>query len=133
MCDNCSSFEGGGTDPVGKHGAVSTLPLDEVCKLLGDDRRLKLLRYLVEKEEPVADFEELVDVVADADSGGGGEDRTRLRTDLFHNHLPRLEEFDVVECDHRTLLVRYHGDPKLEAVLETLSDTASDPESVVDR
>ncbi|UTF52000.1 hypothetical protein NGM29_09270 [Natronosalvus rutilus] len=38
----------------------------------------------------------------------------RLLLDLYHNHLPKLEEAGLVEYDDRTETVRYHPNDHVE-------------------
>lgn len=98
-----------GADPGETH------PLDRSFDALADGRRRALLRHLSETDGDAASFAELVDHVA---GRGTAPDVDRVAASVFHVHLPKLAEADLVEYDDRNRTVRYRGDELVEAWLE---------------
>ncbi|ELY65795.1 hypothetical protein C490_13486 [Natronobacterium gregoryi SP2] len=109
----------------------STPSLDCVFDLLSDRRRRYALYYLHERDDGVATIDELTNYVAalearvDSDSETGTESegaeadrKQRIRTELQHVHLPKLEEVGVLEQDQRSETARYWTQPSIEEWLE---------------
>lgn len=93
-------------------GQQPTDDFGAVCGLLSDVHRRRLLYYFVEQPRGVTTVGELVEHLrSEADVN-----RDRLKTQLVHNHLPRLATHDVVEYDRRSETVRYRGREAVEAV-----------------
>ncbi|MFD1562446.1 hypothetical protein ACFR99_02535 [Haloarchaeobius amylolyticus] len=129
-----------------REGQVSTLmadttpSLDLVFDLLSNSRRRYALYYLNEQPDGVATLETLTENVvsleqltgaADGDTDANarvqtdcdyGGDTTaqhpRIRLELTHTHLPKLEDAGVLEYDQRSEMVRYWGQPSIEEWLE---------------
>lgn len=78
---------------------------DELHSLLASEERRRLIRYLDRSGE--TDFEELRDYLEAAD--GPPDDPSRVAVALVHNHLPMLEEANVIEYDHDDKQVRLNG------------------------
>ncbi|MFC6906539.1 DUF7344 domain-containing protein [Halalkalicoccus tibetensis] len=83
-------------------GSSAALSKDDLFGLLSDHRRRSVLRYLATHSgsEPVG-IGTLVDrVSAEGASTGSADDADdRIRIQLHHNHLPKLEDHDVIEYD----------------------------------
>ena len=105
--------------------AVEATPsLDMIFEVLSNRRRRHALYYLYDQPDGVATIEELTAAVVAGveESSTGREDVTerldRIRTELHHVHLPKLEDVGVVERDQRSETVRYWTQPSLEEWLE---------------
>jgi DNA-binding transcriptional ArsR family regulator len=69
-----------------------------VFDALGNERRRKLLRYLVSTSGD-ATVDELADhLLGDGSEGDEGE-RTRCRVEIHHVHVPKLEDSGLVSCN----------------------------------
>jgi predicted transcriptional regulator len=68
----------------------------ELHRLLSDRDRRELLAWLAEQENSQPSLSDLVDAVAKDSSEA---ERRRVRTTLYHVHLPMLEEADVLQYD----------------------------------
>lgn len=66
--------------------------LDGFLTILAHERRRKIVRALAEHERGMTP-DELAETLLDAEECG----RRRLRTELRHRHLPRLEESAFIE------------------------------------
>ncbi|WP_049890820.1 winged helix-turn-helix domain-containing protein [Natrinema versiforme] len=75
--------------------------IDAVFALLSNATRRSVLRYLVDAEETTA--RELARTLTmeapDSDTRAIDDSRQVVATALVHNHLPRLDEYDIVEYD----------------------------------
>ncbi|WP_049920853.1 DUF7344 domain-containing protein [Halopiger djelfimassiliensis] len=106
--------------------AERTPSLDLVFDLLSNRRRRYALYVLYEQPDGVATVEELTDDIVSferqysgAESETGIDDRKqRIRTELQHVHLPKLEDAGMLEHDQRSETVRYWTQPSLEEWLE---------------
>ena len=105
--------------------------VDEVFDLLRQARR----RYLLDALEGSggASVEDLVESVVERESAarglGPGVDRhDQVRLTMFHNHLPKLEEAGVVECDYADGSVAVEDSEKLELLnqLRSVVDAAGE-------
>lgn len=72
--------------------------LDATLDLLSNRRRRYVL-YSLREQEGSATVEELADRVTSLEEDDGEADRDRVRTDLHHNQLPRLEDAGAVTFD----------------------------------
>ena len=105
--------------------AVEATPsLDTIFEILANRRRRHVLYYLYEQPDGVATLEELSGVVesieaeTQTDANDDDERRERIKTELHHAHLPKLEDAGVIEHDRRSETVRYWTQPSLEEWLE---------------
>ena len=100
--------------------------VDGLFRMLADERRRRVLRYLLER--PRTTLEELSDVVLgwQASAGGvvGPDVRENVVVSLHHSHLPLLEEAGLVEYDRETGAVRLPSHP--EHVRETIRRSRRD-------
>jgi hypothetical protein len=92
--------------------------LDERLRLLSHAERRLVVQVLVEADGERVSLADLVDRLVEE----GGRDPRRVRLDLHHRHLPRLEDGGVLAYDSDESAVRYHGDELLEACLSSLAD-----------
>lgn len=104
----------GHRSPVG--GAGGGPSLDDVFDVFANYRRRYVLHYLREEERAslgaiarqIAAWE-----CAYRSEGVSGELADRIEIELFHTHLPRLREADLVEYDRRASLVVYRDPPDI--------------------
>jgi len=97
--------------------------LDACLNLVADRRRRRVIRQL-RREGGTTTFDDLVDRLHDGGlltDDDRHRDRERLAIQLQHTHLPKLADHGVVEYDHRSGIVRYQPDERIEAVLDSLS------------
>lgn len=98
---NESTNEGGGGTVVRDDPADGTqLTVEEVCDVLGPERRRIGLRLTNDLEGEIS-LNELADRVADAEAEvrNGDVSRADVRSSLYLVHLPRLAEVGVVAFD----------------------------------
>lgn len=102
-------------------------PVDDLLRLLADSCRRTLLHVLGTgpSEKPVDDVVDRV-VAESVTDGRTPPDRGRIRTELHHKHLPRLDERDVVDYDPERSTVRYQGCEDLEALLDSIEALETD-------
>ena len=102
------------SDTTPETEAILESPSDEtgldrtgIFEVLSNERRRLVLRYLQQREvEEGVDFRDLVDQVAAWENGTtidrlDSSDRKCVYTALRQTHLPKLDEFGVVEYDNR--------------------------------
>lgn len=100
--------------------------IDRILVSVRDIRRRYLLYHL--QEEGTSDLETAARQVAaweyECDVGDVPSDLDdRLQTELYHTHLPKLADLDIIEYDERTGAIRLREPPdKLEALLELTRD-----------
>ena len=115
-----SERQGGATDggsAISNGDALETSEIDVLLEALADPHRRGILAALVEADDDVAAFSELIDRVLARDDVSE-RSRDRVATSLFHRHLPKLADADLVEYDERSETVRYRGEPVAEQWLE---------------
>ncbi|WP_440764430.1 DUF7344 domain-containing protein [Natronorubrum sp. DTA7] len=122
--------------------AEVTPSLDLIFDLLSNRRRRYALYYMHDQPDGVATLDELATAIialqqadsseeaaiadeTETDSGDNTDSETdcdqrqlRIRTELQHTHLPKLEDAGVLDHDRRSETVRYWNQPSLEEWLE---------------
>lgn len=83
-----------------------TIQREQIFEILSNERRRLVLKYLRQHNEEQIDFRDLVDQVAawENDTILGDvntDDRKCVYTALRQTHLPKLDQFGVVEYDHQ--------------------------------
>jgi len=80
--------------------------LDDVFELLEDERRRRALSALARSQTPTSSLERIADEIVDRERARGDPvgplHRREVEIGLAHNHLPRLDDAEVVEYDHDT-------------------------------
>lgn len=99
--------------------------IDCALRLLTSKERRKVIEYFDDNVTDTATVEELSvrlgRLVVEPD--GAGERATdAARAELHHVHLPKLEDYGVVEYDRRTGHVRYHPDERVEDIVQFLDE-----------
>lgn len=108
------------TDPDGD--LSSSLDLDSAFTALGHPRRIHLIHALVngtggatlpELSTEIAsrEFEKPIEEVTTGE-------RKRIHLSLYHSHLPKLADLDVIEYDDREDVVRPKDVSQVKAVLD---------------
>ncbi|WP_150123202.1 hypothetical protein [Haladaptatus sp. R4] len=67
--------------------------LTEIFRLLGDDRRRRILHAIRARSGPI----QIGALVAELVESEGVESRDRIELSLYHNHLPRLSDSGIIE------------------------------------
>lgn len=103
VMDQCNTVSDGGVTP-----------LDRVLEGLADPRRRYLLYYLNERES--CGIDEAAQYVAACERECDLEEvpakaTERVKINLFHAHLPKLDEYNLVEYDQRSKEMRYRDPP----------------------
>lgn len=104
--------------------------LDACLRLVADRHRRRIIHHLRHEANGTTTFDDLVDHMprrAPDAKDGPPQDREALAIQLHHTHLPQLADHGVVEFDHRTGVVRYHPDERVETVLDSLPEEVSPP------
>lgn len=102
--DNFSSFPG-------QEGSV---PADRVLSAVANEHRRAVLESLRSASENTLDCDTLVDHVADRVRDADGErvsdeHRRRVQIELHHNHLPKLEEVQLIDYERETDHIQFAG------------------------
>ncbi|QLH80126.1 DUF7344 domain-containing protein [Halosimplex pelagicum] len=92
---------------------------DELYRCVANQRRRSALVGLRDDEDGAATVGDLVDHVLDRADRSSAPGRESVRLDLYHCHLPMLDDAGVVDFDRETETVRFDGLPDVDA--------ASDP------
>lgn len=101
-----------------------SLPESEIFVLLSKRRRRLIIKLLQEATTPITDTELAKHIGNREYEDPSSEDTRTIHLTLYHNHLPRLEEADVVEYNQNTGTV-YPGInfDTLLRLLETVDET----------
>jgi hypothetical protein len=108
------------------HGV--SLSLDTVLSLLADHRRRDLLQHLREQPDRPASVEECVEflVEQEAERIGDRPDPERVETALHHVHVPKMVDTGILDYDHRSQVLRYWSNDRLEAWLDRIRAVESE-------
>lgn len=91
---------------------------DELLTVLADARRRAILDYFSGSPDDAATVETLTDELQGRDHLDG--DPTAVG--LVHSDLPKMDAAGVVDFDHRTRIVRYRADSRVERLLTVIAD-----------
>jgi|AntRauMinimDraft_4_1070384.scaffolds.fasta_scaffold00019_73 hypothetical protein len=100
------------------------IPRDELFDLLASARRREIVSFLATRPGDAVHFEDLVAVVAASEcpGSGPGTHRGRVTTDVYHVHLPKLDDAGVLSYDPEAETVEYQGSERLELLLAASED-----------
>jgi len=109
------------------YASMTTAHFDTSLKLVSDGLRRAIIRQL--RCEPAAEttVTDLADQLLQSDVAWPADarpTRDRIAIQLYHNHLPRLDDHGVVEFDPERRTVAYHPNERIEAVLDALPEEA---------
>ncbi|AGB32135.1 hypothetical protein C488_07622 [Natrinema pellirubrum DSM 15624] len=106
-------------DPFALSSAVDDRPVDDVFRLLASPTARATIVYCHQQPSPAV--EELADVIAGVAASADGTiaspaDRDRIRIQLYHETLPRLEDMGLLAFD------RESGDVTETSIPESILD-----------
>ena len=129
MVDETSPRNGEETNSL-KHSnfpsaGESISSVGQLFGILANRRRRYALRFLVDAGD-VVEFADLVDAVIELERAFDGpldDHRERVRTDLYHVHLPKLVDAGVLEFDCRSRTIRYHQNDVIETSITLVAES----------
>lgn len=103
---------------------VGTLSLDACLELLSNRQRRVILQFFLESEADHASIDELISEIISEEANRTGErpGHDSVASTLFHVHLPKFADANVLEYDTRHLEVRYRGDSRIEAIYAKIQE-----------
>ncbi|WP_276253228.1 DUF7344 domain-containing protein [Halomontanus rarus] len=109
-----------GSYPIVEDGSGSTF--DRLFTVLADQRRRYVLYYLQMTPRDVVQYDQLVTKVAEweteSDTPPTEDHLEEIELALQHHHLPRLEDYGMIDYDPRTKTIRYCDDISKQEWLE---------------
>lgn len=101
--------------------------LDALLRFVADRRRRQAIHQLRHHASGKTPIDDLVDTLRSGDSHTDDQTtgREQLSTQLYHVHLPKLADHDIVEFDPENRDVRYQPDDQIESILDSLPDETS--------
>ena len=108
-----------------KHEETSgKLSLDACLELLADRQRRVIMRTFLDSDTDHASIDELISAISSEEAARTGErpGHDSVASTLFHVHLPKFADADVLDYDTRHLEVRYTGDPRIEEVYRMIRE-----------
>lgn len=91
-----------------------------VFEVLSSPCRRCLLHYFRVRDTDTAVLDEIYRFVHSETTLEFSEEEFRVQ--LHHQHLPLLEDGEVLEYDERDEMIRYFGDPLIETCLKLVSE-----------
>jgi DNA-binding transcriptional ArsR family regulator len=104
-------------------GIMGTTHLDTYLKLISDSQRRRIIHQLRDETTGKATVEDLVEQLYNGESApltAERMDRDQLSIQLIHNHLPKLDEHEIIQYDQENKVVHYRPDKQIETVLDAL-------------
>ncbi|SFS12754.1 hypothetical protein SAMN05216559_4119 [Halomicrobium zhouii] len=103
---------------------VGTLSLDACLELLSNRQRRVILEFFLDSETNHASVDELISEIINEEASRTGErpGHDAVASTMFHVHLPKFADANVLEYDTRHLEVRYRGDPLIEAAYAKIQE-----------
>lgn len=108
-----------------KHKPKHSPQVDELFACLADHHRRLIIRSLSEEDTPIT-LEGLTQRIAQYEYGSPTteEDPPQITVTLYHQHIPKLAEADLVDVDHEFNTIR-EGD-RFETAAALLAEVAED-------
>lgn len=116
-------------EPNGCPPRYQPATIDALVRVLADQTRRNVVRYLRERSEATATFEDIAQHVAAVSAADRDPERVTLV--LYHEILPKLECVGVIEYDVRSETVRYRGHAAVADLLDCVD--SMERESMPDR
>lgn len=91
--------------------------VDAKFDLLKESCRRDVL-YLLRGTDDVFSYDEVVDHL----SKRSEKDETQIKTSLEHVHLPKLDDYEVIDYNQDLGLISYNGDEELEKLLDVAEE-----------
>ena len=110
---------------------MSTTSLDACLKLVADRRRRRIIDQLRNDgngQTTIADLVGQLDRGDHATRTDRPPDRDELAIQLYHSHLPKLDDFGAVDYDLERGTIQYLPNAQLEAVLDSLPEEVLRPD-----
>ncbi len=101
-------------------GEYTAAEIDRKIALLAESERREIVRILQESEAGHVQVREIITHLQESDPTQNEDDRIAIA--VHHNHLPKLDETDVVDFDSGSETVRYNDDELVETLLESISE-----------
>lgn len=119
--------KGGATRPLDETSLDSDQSIKAILEMLANERRRCIIYYLREHESAVVDT--LIDHVRTHERGGkpvspDPSRRERLRVELLHTHLPKLENAGVIEFERTGEYVEYAATSETFELFVQLAESA---------
>lgn len=96
--------------------------IDEILTLLSNVRRRYVLSYFVKVEEDTASIDDIVSYVLDQLDESSESVEKNIRITLAHKHIPKIDDYDIIEYNPQDQMIQYHGDKKLEHLVKEISE-----------
>jgi len=104
-------------------------PSDDLYRSIATQRRRNVLAYLHESDVTTESLDDVVDAVVEKETHSPGPDRESVRIDLYHRHLPLLDEAGIIDFDAYTETVQYENNSQIEALLRATPALGTDQDS----
>lgn len=91
--------------------------LNDTLGLLSNEYKRKMMYALHEHEDDVIGYDELIENMVEEDYMRH-EERERFKTQMYHSHLPSMQESGVIEYDDEAEIIREIPDDDVEELLE---------------
>lgn len=106
--------------------ATEAPTLETTLRLLSDPRRRSVVAVLSDRDPPIA-LPELATAVASRETESESNDHSAetleaVSTELHHDHLPRLDDVDIIDYDPEASAVTAARTERLTSVVSLLED-----------
>ena len=92
------------------------MSLDDTLQVLADEKRRDMLYALEDSDSDSFTYNEVIDALRE-----GGEEiedyRERLRLEMSHVHLPKMEVNGLVDYDEGTEVINYESNEEIRELL----------------
>lgn len=117
--------------PVSMAGAGSdgdSLSFDMALEIVSQYQRRAILRTLIERDQSVISIEKIIDELIEVERRRGGSvpGEDYILSILVHVHGPKLEDAGLISYDVSDQEVDYHGNEKIERLLDEIRDIEGD-------
>lgn len=108
----------------------SSLSLDSILRLLAHHQRRDLVQHLAELPDQTASLDDCVSHLVERHEMRTGErpSHEKIKTALYHIHIPQLLDTGIVEYDPRNQEIRYWGNDSLEVWLDRILADDAEPD-----
>lgn len=110
----------GGTSNDSGITNVASLTQNELFDLLSSDTRRQLVNIFEDHSGPHKLQDLAVQIAKFEDDGGDTSEIHRMKVNLYHNHLPKMDSLDLINFDHESNRVEVISEDLLEQRLSEL-------------